>query len=198
MSFPGDNNHESNSEYFDDSLQSYYENVPTNDYNVDEQPSVAQYYQKSSQHERIQPNDIPTSTITPASPYNASAEILIPKISRRIDSSQNQILKIELEIVIKLQNDQNQQKAQYVHSSALPKNRANRMNPYRKPTEQNFRNKNSGSTHSYSSSSVPQLNRSSAIYMQNIDNNRAPQSQFQPNEDLNESFSNNYNNTFYD
>ncbi|RGB42756.1 hypothetical protein C1646_750657 [Rhizophagus diaphanus] len=94
---------------------------------------------------------------------------------------------IELEIVIKLQNDQNQQKAQNVHSSALPKNRTNRMNPYRKPTEQNFRNKNS-STHSYSSSSVPQLNRSSAIYMQNIDNNRAPHSQFQPNEDLNEYF----------
>ncbi|CAB4475233.1 hypothetical protein RhiirA5_425234 [Rhizophagus irregularis] len=198
MSFPDDNDHESNSEYFDDSLQSYYENVPTtNDYIVDqnnnERPSVTQYYQKSLQHERIQPNDIPTPTITPASPYNASAEILIPKISRRIDSSQNQILKIELEIVIKLQNDQNQQKAQYVHSSALPKNRANRMNPYRKPTEQNFRNKNSDS-HSYSSSSVPRLNRSSAIYMQNVDN----KSQFQPNEDLNESFSNNYNNTFYD
>ncbi|CAB4422042.1 unnamed protein product [Rhizophagus irregularis] len=69
------------------------------------------------------------------------------------------------------------------------------MNPYRKPTEQNFRNKN----HSYSSSSVPRLNKSSAIYMQNVDNNSAPQSQFQPNEDLNESFtSNNYNNTFYD
>src|SRR5581483_6380395 len=97
-------------------------------------------------------------------------------------------------IVIKLQNDQTQQRAQYVQPSTLPKNRVvNRMNPYRKPTEQNFRNKNSD-VHSYPSVAVPQLNRSPAAYMQNVDNNHTSQSQFQPNnENLNESFSNNYN-----
>ena len=65
------------------------------------------------------------------------------------------------------------------------------MNPYLKPTEQNFRNKSTSDVHSYSSVAVPQLNRSSAVYMQNIDNNRTSQ----PNdEDLNESFCGNYDN----
>jgi hypothetical protein len=156
-----------------------------------ERPSIAPYYQESSQHERIQPNDI---LVTPAPQYNASADVSIPKISRKIDSSQNQILKIELEIVIKLQSDQNQQSAQRVQNVHTSKNCTNRMNPYRKPTEQNFRNKNSDA-HSYSSSSLLPLNRSSAVYMQNVDNNRI---QFQPNEDLSESFSDDYNNTLYD
>ena len=58
------------------------------------------------------------------------------------------------------------------------------MNPYRRQTEQNFKHKNSD-VHSYTSVTVPQLNRSSAVYVQNVDNNRT--SQFQP-KDLNESF----------
>ncbi|CAB4440531.1 unnamed protein product [Rhizophagus irregularis] len=175
-----DNNsdHESNSEFIDNSLQQpYYENVSntTGDYvtvqnsNIQESISTSnlQYHQASLQHDE-----------------------------HRIDSSQNQILKIELEIVIKLQNDQTQQRTQYVRSSTLPKNRiVNRMSPYRKPNEQNFRNKSrSNDAHSYSFMAVPQLNTRPAVNMQNVDNNRISRSQFQPDDDLNESFRSNYDN----
>ncbi|RGB30317.1 hypothetical protein C1646_765497 [Rhizophagus diaphanus] len=130
-----DNNsdHESNSEFIDNSLQ---------------QP----YYETSSlQHdEHVQQNDfVPTQH-----DYDiASAKVSLPKISKRIDSFQNQILKIELEIVIKLQNDQTQQRTQYVQSSTLPKNRI--------------------------------------TCCLNVDNNHT---QFQPDDDLNESFRSNYDN----
>jgi len=195
MSFVlGDNNdHESNSEYFDVPLQQPYYLNTTSDYatvqnNNGQQPisaSNAQYYQTSLQHdEHVHQNDF--------TPTPLSAEVSIPKISKRFDSSQNQIFKIEFEVVIKLQNDQTQQRTQYVQSSTLPKNRTvNRMNPYRKPTKQNFRNKSSD-VHSYSSVAVPQLNGSSAVYMQNVDNNRTSQSQFQPSDG--EYFSDNYDN----
>ncbi|RGB30319.1 hypothetical protein C1646_765498, partial [Rhizophagus diaphanus] len=56
-------------------------------------------------NEHVQQNDFAS---TPHDYDNASAKVSIPKIPKRIDSSQNQILKIELEIVIKLQNDQTQ------------------------------------------------------------------------------------------
>ncbi|CAB4492626.1 hypothetical protein RhiirA1_493184 [Rhizophagus irregularis] len=201
-----DNNsdHESNSEFIDNSLQQpYYENVSnTGEYdtvqnsNIQESISTSnlQYHQASLQHdEHAQQNDfVPTQHDYD----NASAKVSIPKISKRIDSSQNQILKIELEIVIKLQNDQTQQRTQYVRSSNLPKNRiVNRMSPYRKPNEQNFRNKSrSKDAHSYSFMAVPQLNTRPAVNMQNVDNNRISRSQFQPDDDLNESFRSNYNN----
>ncbi|CAB4399691.1 unnamed protein product [Rhizophagus irregularis] len=202
-----DNNsgHESNSEFIDNSLQHpYYENVSntTGDYvtvqnsNIQESISTSnlQYHQASLQHdEHVQQNDfVPTQHDYD----NASAKVSIPKISKRIDSSQNQILKIELEIVIKLQNDQTQQRTQYIRSSTLPKNRiVNRMNPYRKPNEQNFRNKSrSNDAHSYSFMAVPQLNTRPAVNMQNVDNNRISRSQFQPDDDLNESFRSNYDN----
>ena len=73
------------------------------------------------------------------------------------------------------------------------------MNPYQRPTEQHFRNKTTDATdsRSYSSASIPQvqqLNRSSAVYMQNVDNNRTYQYPFQPNEDLSESLGRDYNN----
>ncbi|PKC71315.1 hypothetical protein RhiirA1_497450 [Rhizophagus irregularis] len=196
-----DNNsdHESNSEFFDNSLQHpYYENVSnTGDYvtvqnsNIQESISTSnlQYHQVPLQYdEHAQQNDfVPTQHDYD----NASAKVSIPKISKRIDSSQNQILKIELEIVIKLQNDQTQQKTQYVRSSTLPKNRiVNRMSPYRKPNEQNFRNKSSNDAQFFMT--VPQLNRSPAVHMQNVDNNRISRSQFQPDDDLNESFRSNY------
>ncbi|EXX59213.1 hypothetical protein RhiirA5_459792 [Rhizophagus irregularis] len=196
-----DNNsdHESNSEFFDNSLQHpYYENVSnTGDYvtvqnsNIQESISTSnlQYHQVPLQYdEHAQQNDfVPTQHDYD----NASAKVSIPKISKRIDSSQNQILKIELEIVIKLQNDQTQQRTQYVRSSTLPKNRiVNRMSPYRKPNEQNFRNKSSNDAQFFMT--VPQLNRSPAVHMQNVDNNRISRSQFQPDDDLNESFRSNY------
>ncbi|CAB4492635.1 unnamed protein product [Rhizophagus irregularis] len=196
-----DNNsdHESNSEFFDNSLQHpYYENVSnTGDYvtvqnsNIQESISTSnlQYHQVPLQYdEHAQQNDfVPTQHDYD----NASAKVSIPKISKRIDSSQNQILKIELEIVIKLQNDQTQQRNQYVRSSTLPKNRiVNRMSPYRKPNEQNFRNKSSNDAQFFMT--VPQLNRSPAVHMQNVDNNRISRSQFQPDDDLNESFRSNY------
>ncbi|PKK70388.1 hypothetical protein RhiirC2_819216 [Rhizophagus irregularis] len=204
--FSDNNNsdHEYNSEFIDNSLQQpYYENVlnTTGDYvtiqnsNIQESISTSnlQYHQASLQHdEHVQQNDfVPTQHDYD----NASAKVSIPKISKRIDSSQNQILKIELEIVIKLQNDQTQQRTQYVRSSTLPKNRiVNRMSPYRKPNEQNFRNKSSNDAQSYSFMTVPQQNRSSAVHMQNVDNNRISRSQFQPDDDLNESFRSNYDN----
>ncbi|CAB4399685.1 unnamed protein product [Rhizophagus irregularis] len=190
---------ESNSEFIDNSLQHpYYENVSnTGDYvtvqnsNIQESISTSnlQYHQVPLQYdEHAQQNDfVPTQHDYD----NASAKVSIPKISKRIDSSQNQILKIELEIVIKLQNDQTQQRTQYVRSSTLPKNRiVNRMSPYRKPNEQNFRNKSSNDAQFFMT--VPQLNRSPAVHMQNVDNNRISRSQFQPDDDLNESFRSNY------
>ncbi|RGB42212.1 hypothetical protein C1646_751255, partial [Rhizophagus diaphanus] len=54
-------------------------------------------------NEHVQQNDFAS---TPNDYDNASAKVSIPKILKRIDSSQNQILKIELDIVFKLQNDQ--------------------------------------------------------------------------------------------
>ncbi|GBC02302.1 hypothetical protein RclHR1_04560001 [Rhizophagus clarus] len=135
--------------------------------------SDVQYHQAPLQHsDHVQNDFVPT----PHCHDNDDVKVSIPKISKSINSSQNQI-KIELEIVIKLQNDQTQQSIQHVRSSTLPKNRTvNRMNPYRKP--------------------APQLNRSSAVYMQNdVDNNiRISRSQFQPNDDLNETFRSNYDN----
>jgi hypothetical protein len=201
--FSDNNDHDSNSdsEFFDNSLQQpYYDNVSnsTSNYvtvqnsNVRESISTSnvQYHQASLQHdEHVQQNDF-----APAPHYdNPSAKISIPKISKRVDSSRNQILKIELEIVIKLQDDQTQQRTHCVRSSTLLKNRTvNRMNPYRKPSEQNFRNENSNDAHSYPFEAVPQLNRSTSVYMQNFDNNHL--SQFQQDNDLNESFRSNYDN----
>ncbi|EXX73202.1 uncharacterized protein OCT59_015844 [Rhizophagus irregularis] len=66
------------------------------------------------------------------------------------------------------------------------------MSPYRKPNEQNFRNKSSNDAQFFMT--VPQLNRSPAVHMQNVDNNRISRSQFQPDDDLNESFRSNYDN----
>ncbi|CAB4440536.1 unnamed protein product [Rhizophagus irregularis] len=192
-----DNNsdHESNSEFIDNSLQQpYYENVSntTGDYvtvqNSNIQESISTSNLSLQHDEYVQQNDF----VPAQHDYdNASAKVSIPKISKRIDSSQNQILKIELEIVIKLQNDQTQQRTQYVRSSTLPKNRiVNRMSPYRKPNEQSFRNKSSNDAQFFMT--VPQLNRSPAVHMQNVDNNRISRSQFQPDDDLNESFRSNY------
>ncbi|GBB83615.1 hypothetical protein RclHR1_10300004 [Rhizophagus clarus] len=184
------NNHESNSaEFIDNSLQQqpYYENVSntTSDYVTIQNNNVRQSIPTSNVQAFNLPNDEHNDFV---SAPHASAKVSIPKISKRLDTSQNQILKIELEIVIKLQNDQTQQRTQYVRSSTL-----NRMNPYRKPTEQNFRNQSSDDAYSYSFVTVPQLNRSSAVYMQNFDNIR---SQFQPNvaddDNTNETF--NYDN----
>jgi hypothetical protein len=196
----------SNSEFFDNSLQQpYYDNVSNNinsDYvtiqnsNVQESISTSnvQYHQASLQHDE----QVQQSNDFAPTPYydNASTKVSIPKISKRFDSSQNQILKIELEIVIKLQNDQTQQRTHYVRPSTLPKNRTvNRMNPYRKPNEQNFRNESSNDTYSYSFVTVPQQNRSSAAYsMQNVDNNNVSRSRFQQDNDLDESLRSNYDN----
>jgi hypothetical protein len=197
-------NDHSNSEFFDNSLQPpYYDNTSntTSDYvtvqnnNVRESISTpnVQYHQASLQHdEHVQQNN----DFAPTPHYdNASTKVSIPKISKRIDSSQNQILKIELEIVIKLQNDQTQQRTHYVQPSTLPKNRTvNRMNPYRRPNEQNFRNESSNDAHPYSFVTVPQLNRNTSIYMQNVDNSHIPRSQLRQYNDLNESFGSNYDN----
>jgi Tfp pilus assembly protein PilF len=127
--FSDNNDHDSNSEFFDNSLQQpYYDNVlnTTSDYvTVRDRESTStsnvEYHQASLQHdEHIQQNDF---TPTPHHD-NASAELSIPKVSKRFGPSQNQILKIEFEIVIKLQNDQTQQRTHYdVRSSTLPKNR---------------------------------------------------------------------------
>ncbi|RGB25031.1 hypothetical protein C1646_675901 [Rhizophagus diaphanus] len=186
--------HEYNSEFIDNSLQQpYYENVPntTDDY-VNVQDSKVQesistsYHQTSLQHdEHVQQNDF--VPIQHDYDNHASAKVSIPKISKRIDSSQNQILKIELEIVIKIQNDQTQQKSHYVRS---PNWNVNRMSPYRKLDEQNFRNKRSNDARFFMT--VPQLNRSPAVHMQNVGNNHISRSQFQPDDDLNESFRSNY------
>jgi hypothetical protein len=149
---------------------------PPYDYATDDHATVQgdeQYHQTSLQldaDEYVRPND---SMLTP--------QVSIPRISKTFDSERNQILKIELEIVIKLKSGQNDQNQQYDRSSTLLKNRtANRMHPYRKLTEQNFRNENRNDARSYFSASVPRLNRSSA--------------QFQQNEGLNESFNSNYDN----
>ncbi|CAG8718420.1 7349_t:CDS:2 [Rhizophagus irregularis] len=187
--FSDNNNsdHEYNSEFIDNSLQQpYYENVSntTGDYvtiqnsNIQESISTSnlQYHQASLQHdEHVQQNDFAST------PHDYDNARLI-------------LLKIKsLKIVIKLQNDQTQQKTQYVRSSTLPKNRiVNRMSPYRKPNEQNFRNKSSNDAQFFMT--VPQLNRSPAVHMQNVDNNRISRSQFQPDDDLNESFRSNYDN----
>lgn len=183
MSYPNEHEYE----YFDEPLkQTYYENElnSTSDYvqNNDGQQSTStpttQYY---SQREHI-------DFVTPAPPiYKTNTEFSNPKISKTLDSSQNQIFKIELEIVVRIQNDQNQHRTECNNYSSTLKNRVvNRMNPYRKPTDQNFRS----DSHSYSSSSVPP-----AIYMQNADNIRTS---FQSNKDLNESFRNNFKNNFSD
>jgi hypothetical protein len=189
-------NFDPDSEFFDNSLQQpYYDNVlnTTSDYvtvrNIKStSTSNVQYHQASLQHdEHIQQNDF-----TPT-PYhdNASVEVSIPKVSKRFDSTQNQILKIELEIVIKLQNDQTQQRTRYdVRSSTLPKNRTiNRTNPYRKPNKQNFKNESNNDALAYSFMTVPQLNKSTAAYMQNVDNDHLSRPQFQQD---NDSFRNNY------
>ena len=165
--------------HFDESNPEFFEDVPNNDSdyitvqnNNGQQPTSALTPTATLlQHERIKPNEAPAPQY-----INANTEVSTPRISRSFDSSQNQILKIELEIVIKLQNDQNQQRTKHVHSSTLLKNQTvNRMNPYRKPTEQNNFRIN------YSSVEAPQLNKGSAVYMQ-------------PNEDLNETFNSGYDN----
>ncbi|RGB26062.1 hypothetical protein C1646_801057 [Rhizophagus diaphanus] len=161
-------------EFFDDPLkQTYYENElnSTSDYDGQQSASTptTQYY---SQREHI-------DFVTPAPPlYKTNTEFSNPKISKTLDSSQNQIFKIELEIVVRIQNDQNQHRTKCNYSSTLNNRHVNRMNPYRKPTDQNFRS--DSHSHSYSSSSVPPT-----IYMQNADNIRTS---FQSNKDLNESF----------
>ncbi|RIA83626.1 hypothetical protein C1645_785926 [Glomus cerebriforme] len=154
---------ESNIEF----LQSYYEdasNISSN-YVHGHQPINAQNYQTYSQH------DIQDES-TPAPQCNTSAEVSVPKISLTSDSS----LKIELEIIIKFQNDQNKQKNHHVHPSTLSKDRTvNRMHPYQQPSEQNFRNKYRNDAHSYSTAtSVPQLNRSSTVYVQNVGHTYQP------------------------
>ncbi|GBB83616.1 hypothetical protein RclHR1_10300005 [Rhizophagus clarus] len=181
--FSNNSDHGTNS--IDNSLQQpNYDNVSDtiSDY------SNMQYHQASLQHDgHVQQNDF-----APTPHNNANAKVSIPKISKRFDSSQNQILKIEFEIVIKLQNDQPQQNTQCICSPILPKNRTvNRLNPYRKPNERNFKNQSNNDAHSFSFVTAPQLNRTSAVYMQNVDNNHTSRSQFQPDDDLNESFRNN-------
>src|SRR4051794_25580408 len=79
----------------------------------------------------------------------------LPMIQRTFDgSSQNQCLKIglEIEIVIKLKSPSIPRQNNH-HSSA--NHSVNRIHPYRKQTKQNFRNKNRNNVHSHSS---PQLN----------------------------------------